>query len=189
MKFSYFLRGLGVGIVFAAIIMLIGNAGADKADLTDEEIISKAKQLGLVEASKTDAELDALFDEASGDSKEAKEATTEAKKDVTTEEATTEAEATTEEATTEEATTEAKKSDKSDKKKSKKKDVTFVINQGMYSEELASLLYYYGVVDDADKFNHYLCYNHGYSEKLQPGTYTVKQGTDYDTIAKMVTAN
>ncbi len=194
MKFSYFLRGLGVGIVFAAIILLIGNAGADKANLTDEEIISKAKQLGLVEAGKSDAEIDALFDESSADADKASdestgestkaEATTEetTTKEATTEEATTE-EATTEDATTKEATTEAKKSDK----KSKKKDVTFVINQGMYSEELAALLYYYGVIDDADKFNDYLCYNHGYSERLQPGTYTVKQGADYDKIARMVT--
>lgn len=212
MKFSYFLRGLGVGIVFAAIIMLIGSHSAGKTELTDEEIISKAKQLGLVEAGQSDADIDKLLDNVSEDAvKDTEETTTEG--DAKDAEATTEEEVTTEKAadsttaeeakddetteasTTEEATTESKKADKAKKSKNKKskkskssdKDVTFVISKGMYSEDLALLLQNYGVVDNAHKFNQYLCNNNNYAKRLKPGTYTVKQGTDYATIAAKVT--
>lgn len=47
MERKYYLRGLGIGIVVTAIIMGIALSG-DKA-MTDEEIISRAKKLGMVE--------------------------------------------------------------------------------------------------------------------------------------------
>ncbi|MCR4717732.1 MAG: endolytic transglycosylase MltG [Lachnospiraceae bacterium] len=212
MKISYFLRGLGVGIIFCAIIMLVGYSSNNKAEMTDEEIISKAKQLGLVEAGTSDESIDALFDDSSKDANDAsnddkdtkedssedskedssKESTEEATETETTEEV-SEEEATTEEATTEEATTEeAKKEKKNNKKTEKKKssdnkDITIVINNGMCSEDFAVLLANYGIVDDAHKFNQYLCNNNNYAKRLQPGTYTFKQGTDYATIAVKVT--
>lgn len=48
MNFKYFLRGLGVGIVFSAIICLTVYNGNVKNDMSDAEIIQRAKQLGYV---------------------------------------------------------------------------------------------------------------------------------------------
>lgn len=47
MERKYYLRGLGLGIVMTAIIMGIALSGNHK--MTDEEIIARAKELGMVE--------------------------------------------------------------------------------------------------------------------------------------------
>lgn len=47
MKLKYYLRGLGLGIAVTAIIM--GILASKDRRMTDEEIIERAKQLGLIE--------------------------------------------------------------------------------------------------------------------------------------------
>lgn len=47
MERKYYLRGLGLGIVMTAVIMGIALSGRHK--MTDEEIIKRAKELGMVE--------------------------------------------------------------------------------------------------------------------------------------------
>lgn len=48
MNLKYYLRGLGLGIVMTAIIVGIAARGKDKS-LTEEEIVEKAKTLGMIE--------------------------------------------------------------------------------------------------------------------------------------------
>lgn len=50
MNLKYYLRGLGIGIVVTALIMGIA-AGGKKQVLTDEEIMERARELGMVEES------------------------------------------------------------------------------------------------------------------------------------------
>lgn len=52
MKLKYYLRGLGVGIVLTAVIMGV-VLGRKESDISDEEVIRRAKQLGMVEAEST----------------------------------------------------------------------------------------------------------------------------------------
>ena len=47
MERKYYLRGLGLGIVMTAIIMGVALSG--NKTMTDEEIIARAKELGMVE--------------------------------------------------------------------------------------------------------------------------------------------
>ncbi|MDD6810907.1 MAG: hypothetical protein PUD93_03430 [Lachnospiraceae bacterium] len=47
MELKYYLRGLGLGIVVTALIMGFSHSG--KQTMTDEEIITRAKQLGMIE--------------------------------------------------------------------------------------------------------------------------------------------
>lgn len=47
MKLKYYLRGLGIGIMITTIILMIGFA-RNKNTLSDDEIIARAKQLGMV---------------------------------------------------------------------------------------------------------------------------------------------
>ena len=49
MELKYYLRGLGLGILVTAIIMSI--AASKKRAMTDDEIIARAKQLGMIEDS------------------------------------------------------------------------------------------------------------------------------------------
>lgn len=47
MELKYYLRGLGLGIVVTALIMGFSHSG--KQTMTDEEVIARAKQLGMIE--------------------------------------------------------------------------------------------------------------------------------------------
>ena len=47
MKLKYYLRGLGIGILLTVIILSITNAGKSNP-LTDQEIIQRAEQLGMI---------------------------------------------------------------------------------------------------------------------------------------------
>ena len=88
MKFKYFIRGLGVGMIFATLIFLVAYITSPNKLKTDEEIIARAKELGMIEAK---GDLEKLIE------KTEEETTTEATTATTTEEPTT---ATTTEATT-----------------------------------------------------------------------------------------
>lgn len=48
LKMKYYLRGLGLGIVVTAVIMCIMESKDNK--MTDEEIVARAKQLGMIES-------------------------------------------------------------------------------------------------------------------------------------------
>ena len=69
MRLKYYLRGLGLGIIFAVSIMMVGyrNHGSS---MSDSEIIEKAKALGMVETEdssgmKNDKKTDNKTDEKS----------------------------------------------------------------------------------------------------------------------------
>lgn len=56
MRIRYYLRGLGIGIVVAALLMGF-TKGGQKETLTDAEIVERAKSLGMVESSVLSADL------------------------------------------------------------------------------------------------------------------------------------
>lgn len=47
MKLKYYLRGLGIGLMVTATICMLGGAG--KAVITDDEVIARAEQLGMIQ--------------------------------------------------------------------------------------------------------------------------------------------
>lgn len=47
MKLKYYLRGLGIGIIITTLVLMIAYSG-HKTEITDEEIIQRAKELGMV---------------------------------------------------------------------------------------------------------------------------------------------
>lgn len=48
MKFKYLLRGFGIGVLFSAIILALSYYNKPKGDLTEAEIISQARELGMM---------------------------------------------------------------------------------------------------------------------------------------------
>lgn len=168
MKRKYFVRGLGVGILFGALIMFAAYMTSGKNRMSDEDVIKRAQELGMVKQSEYVLESDVTSQETTTE-----EITTEA----TTEKATTEAPTTTEKATTEASTTE--KADTSTQ-------TTVTISSGMSSEAIASALANAGLVDDASKFNSFLVAN-GYDMKLETGNFSLETGMSYEEIAKILT--
>lgn len=61
----------------------------------------------------------------------------------------------------------------------------FTITKGMTSETFAKALERYGIIDDWKALNSYIG-RHGYSEKIQIGTFTFTKGMSYDAICKKV---
>ena len=48
MKLKYYLRGLGIGILVTTVILSL--AGIGRKNMTDEEVVKRAKELGMVES-------------------------------------------------------------------------------------------------------------------------------------------
>ncbi|MBQ8982850.1 MAG: endolytic transglycosylase MltG [Lachnospiraceae bacterium] len=112
MKQKYYLRGIGVGILFATIVLFVAYLVSGRGKMTDEEVIKRAEELGMVTTESVLSGLDTPSVTGSTENKDdsdtslEKDAATKEAVDVTTE-ATTKA---TTEATTEantKATTEA----------------------------------------------------------------------------------
>ena len=183
MKRKYFVRGLGVGIVFGALIMFAAYMTSGRNRMSDEDIIKRAQELGMVKKSEY-----VLDSEVTSEETTTEAVTTEA----TTEKAVTEASATTEKATettteaekttTEKATTEASTTEKADTST----QTTVTISSGMSSEAIASALANAGLVDDASKFNSFLVANR-YDMKLETGNFSLETGMSYEEIAKILT--
>ena len=194
MKFKYFLRGLGVGVVFSSSVFLAAYQGEGSGNLTEAEIIRRAKDLGMVEK---EDQVKALLTSEAGSTEQKKTEGSTKKKKKTTQEATvaettetvtelTTEETTTEEITTTQATTKAAATTEATTESSQNKTVIIEIVGGMSSYPVCQLLEEAGVIANADAFDSYLMQN-GYAERLVVGQHEVKKGMSDQEIATAIT--
>ena len=193
MKLKYFLRGVGVGVIFGALIMLVAYLTTGAGKLTDKEIIERAENLGMV------MEEDTVLIGTKEDTTSTTEAPT-TKEDITTEAATTEAiigddvslegvvdgaiENSTTETSTEEATTEASTGDNTtEAKEGDKVTAKISVTSGMTSQEVALLLQDAGIIDDYADFDQFLNEN-GYSTQIRINDYEFSSGMSYEELAQ-----
>ncbi|MBQ8246772.1 MAG: hypothetical protein IJZ42_06540 [Lachnospiraceae bacterium] len=197
MKLKYYLRGLGIGIAVTAAVLML--AGGGKESLTDEEIIARAKELGMVESvtlsqlssekvSETDSE------EVSEDlSEDAVEDSSESLSEVTGEEDISES---TSEVINEEMNSEEDVSEVVSETSSEETSQTasgevideFVIievGSGDGSDSVSVKLEAAGLVEDAGMYDDFLCAN-GYDKILQTGVHEIPRTADWDTIAEIL---
>lgn len=244
MNLKFYLRGLGIGIVVTAIIMLVLSA-QNKSNLSDAEIRQRAQELGMIDGNTTLTQL-TLSDASEGEndkdteektvqiaqgdsgktenadaedekveSKEAEDA--EANADAAEEtaiqgdtetpaetEETTENETSSEnEATVENEVAEANKTPTEDETSSENEtaaadetsstenvnnsgeSITFRISSGEGSYEIAKHLADMGLVENATKFDEYLCRT-GLDRRISTGSYSIAPGTSEEDIAKKI---
>lgn len=182
MKRKYYIRGIGVGILFATIVLMTAYAISGGKKLSDEEIIKRAEELGMV---KSETLLDDLVKPAdteasTGEPVKNTESPLSTSEDI---DATTDTDTTVNTdtaATTEDTATEAAGSTENTRM------VSFTVVSGMSSWNVATILKDQGVIEDASEFDSYLVEN-GYSSRINVGEYSVSVGADYDTIAKLIT--
>lgn len=67
MKRKYFVRGLGVGILFGALIMFAAYMTSGKNRMSDEDVIKRAQELGMVKQSEYVLESDVTSQETTTD--------------------------------------------------------------------------------------------------------------------------
>ena len=186
MRLKYYLRGIGIGILFATILLSIsfyfGKGYLLKSDLTDEEIIAKATELGMVmpedvtdSEDNSDESIDESIDESTDDtsmddSSDTNEVSNDGSIDpdrISMDEAVKQAE--NDSKTTEESVT----------------YVPFTVNPGDSSDAVALRLQKAGLVDSATEFNTYMN-KLKVDNLIQAGTFYVKQGSSYDDLVALL---
>ena len=203
MKLKYYLRGLAVGILVTTIILAI-SFSQTKKELSDQEVINRAKQLGMVMADSgkiEDYREDTQTETGQSEQGETEENVTgdtqngaEDNEGVTGDNGTVPGDNGTvtgdneggigdnEGGTADNGTgTEDAGSD------TEGKMVTFVISNGQFGRQISESLKKEGLVDDAEAFMKYLGET-GKSEEILPGTYEIPMGSTYEEIVKILLA-
>ena len=185
MKLKYYLRGLGTGKLFATIILFVSYS----YKMSDSQIKKEAEKLGMVYASgesqttssiksdKVSSSVDEELDKTSETQTSTQELTT--PQETSTEHTTTEEQTTAPETTTE-ATTEAPTTTVGNIEKCE-----ITVTGATTSYDVAYALQAAGIVDDAEKFNDYLCEN-GYDRRIQNGKYTITSEMSYKEIGELI---
>lgn len=77
MKLKYYLRGLGIGIIVTTIILMISFSGREE-EISDEEVIARAGQLGMVMPEDASSEEDTAQEDGADDQTDAAQNATDA---------------------------------------------------------------------------------------------------------------
>ena len=207
MKLRTYLRGLGLGLIVAALVTGVGS----QQTMSDEQIKSRAKELGMMEGHTYLNQVDAAIET---EETAEKEETTETEETAETEETTEmeetvetvivetlesesrvelESETAAEETKAQETAPEAESEPVEESREQPVEDtmapetVTFQIHSGDSSVSVAKRLAEAGLVGDAKAFDQYLCQN-GYDKKIRTGTYEIQSDSSNEEIAKIITA-
>lgn len=181
MKLKYYLRGLGIGIVVTAIIMTV--ALGNKQPMTDEEVIARAKELGMIENTllKDVGTTDKVSEEQTEDEKISDEQISEPseeKEDI---------EKTDNNGNTEETEKTDNNGDTEETPNTEQKDVVSItVVGGDSSWTVAKRMEEAGLVDSAKDFDAHLC-RYGYDKKISVGTYDIPKNATHEEMAKIIT--
>lgn len=195
MKLRTYLRGLGLGLIVAALVTGVGS----QQTMSDEQIKSRAKELGMMEGHTYLNQVDAAIEtEETAETEETTE-TEETAETVIVETLESESrvelesETAAEETKAQETAPEAESEPVEESREQPVEDtmapetVTFQIHSGDSSVSVAKRLAEAGLVEDAKAFDRYLCQN-GYDKKIRTGTYEIQSDSSNEEIAKIITA-
>lgn len=195
MKFKYYLRGCGFGILFTALVLTI-SFYARGGVMTDEKAMLRASELGMVMPDGTESVSDTQEDTQDAkpvanldDTKpgsENPEKTTETEKDEKKDKSTENDKNKDTQKSSEKDSEDKKDKDKEQDNKNSNDEndiVTVTVRRGEVCRELAEDLYEKGLVDDAEKFRKYM-QDSGYDSKICVGTFRLNRGMTYAQIAR-----
>ena len=162
MKMRYFLRGLGVGVLLATLLLCISYRGQN----SENSIIKQAKELGMQFPEKTPDTL--IQPSATGQA-----VAVQSKKPVRTK--------TPDSTAAQKATKEPKET-----QKPSGKTRSFTVRSGLLSSSVSRELKEAGFIKDSDKFDHYL-EKSGLAKKLIAGDYKIPVGASQEEVARIIT--
>ena len=190
MKLKYYLRGLGIGIVVTAVIMMV--ALGNKQPMTDEEVIARAKELGMIENS-------VLTDIADKEKEPVSENNKDENSDVGQEaqqdeqhDAKQEVQQDEKQDVEQEIQQDEQQDDKqpvqesSDTESSDKDTITITVVGGDSSWSVSKRMEEAGLIESAKDFDSHLCKN-GYDKRISVGTYEIPTSATYEEMAKIIT--
>ena len=172
MKLKYYMRGLGIGLCLAAIILSFGRVNDKKENMTDKEIMQRAQELGMI---MPDDQLHNVLNglNATGSPSPTKSVAPTTSPTLTPTLAPTLA-------PTMAPTATPKPTSPPDVK------VSFSIKPGMSSDSVAKILQEIGVVKSAEDFNKYMI-EHGKASVIRVGDYSLSKQSSYQDIVKKIT--
>lgn len=189
MKLKYYLRGLGIGIIITTITLSIVS-GKDSKSMSDEEVIARASELGMVMEEKNDG----LFG-ADTESTETEEPQTSQTEEARTEVKETETQETeSKETESREPETEVKGTESGEpqtgEKQTEETEVetyTLVVQPGEVCRNVCEKLAAAGIVDDAEVLRKYLS-EKNIADFISVGTYEVPMNASMEDIAAILEA-
>jgi hypothetical protein len=177
MRFKYYIRGLGAGIVLTTIVLTVSdnirNSGTEANNKTTEQTTSAGSALAYTTT--TAATQNATENTTSAQQTE----TTGIAESATTEAVTVATGEVSSAATSNEVTMAAQQAESG-------KAVSITIKNVYYSAQAADILYNAGLIDDRSAFNSYM-QNSGYATKIKEGNYSITKGASFEEIAQIIT--
>ena len=178
MKLRYYMRGLGIGMLITALILIL--SGRTSGQLSDEQIKARAAELGMVMEDKS------VLKESEASPGAALEETEEKPEEVEPEEVEPE-EVEPEEEKPKEVEPEETEAEKVTPEETVPAEtVTITVRSGASSVSVAKQIEDAGLVSSAGDFDRYLCQN-GYDKKICVGTYAIPVGATEEEIARAIT--
>lgn len=184
MKFKYYLKGIGIGIIFATIILVISGF-IHKDNLSDEEIIKRAKELGMVMADSEESD-DGLFGKKEDSETESEPESQAPSESQMESESQPESEVPSESESQPESPSESESEVQKEPVTEESTQYVFHVLPGDTPKIIARKLEELGLVDSASDFRAYLSDN-GYAKKIRTGSYTITVGMSYEEIADIIT--
>ena len=190
MRLKYYLRGLGLGIIFAVIIMMIGFHD-NKQSMSDTEIIEKAKTLGMVEEKNISGTVADEYNsekiDSSATNSDASSQKTETEQDSQMQDSQTAQEDTQQEDTQQEA---AQPAADAKQETVEPQDAVTTYTISVTSQDtcrtIADKLKALNLVDDAEQFRIYMGQK-GADHFIADGEHVIPQGASYDDIITILT--
>jgi hypothetical protein len=189
-RLKYYLRGLGLGIIFAVIIMMIGFHG-NKQSMSDTEIIEKAKTLGMVEAKNISGTVADEYNSEKTDSSAANSDDS-SQKAKTEQDSQMQDSQTAQEDTQQEDTQQEDTQPAADAKQEtvEPQDAVTTYTISVTSQDtcrtIAEKLKALNLVDDAEQFRIYMGQK-GADHFIADGEHVIPQGASYDDIITILT--
>ena len=201
MKLKYYLRGAGIGVIVSTLILMIafGVYQRNNRETTPAETENTAQELTIAEAlseletetkpEETETEEQAAVPEVTETEEQADAPEeTEAEESAAASEETEAAPQPEISEAQEETAGEGTGADAEDAGVTVKKTVSVVVRSGDSPMVVSRMLAEVGVVDDADLFYRYLL-DHGLNDGIEIGSFSIPEGADYETVAKLITTN
>lgn len=192
MKFKYYLRGCGLGILVASIVLMVSFHSQNKT-MDDTAVMERASELGMImpETEIVSTEADSQLAESGTQSTDTDFSSNKNQKQNTkdsqnkTDGSSQKDEKDTQMASDDKTGSGNNKDTESKKKEDKKEEseeITVEIKKGEVCRQLAEELEQIGLVEDAETFRKYM-QQLGYDDRIKVGTYTLKRGMTEKEIA------
>lgn len=210
MKLKYYLRGIGLGIIFATIVMTV-SANIHNNYLSKEQIIEEATKLGMVmpESQKKDTQLQ----EQESENENTQINTLQQESEMPSESESQQSSEIQQETQTQESLeTQVSSQTSSDiqnqdmeiiltqdtyvsshggeviitkSQDNPTKEIIMTIKFGATSEDVAEVLYECGYIESIESFNRYMSSN-AYNRKVRTGEKVIQAGSTYEEIARIL---